>query len=81
MNAAAKAFWSVVKTSVLPDLGSGPREVVLTSAELSNRLDLALKGCDGYGGGHEHACGLVVKQDDWDKFYAVFSEEVEKKIK
>jgi single-stranded DNA-specific DHH superfamily exonuclease len=31
-------------------------------------LTNALRGVDGYGGGHESACGAVVKQTDWDIF-------------
>ena len=31
-------------------------------------LEKALVGVDGYGGGHEHACGGSVKTHDWEKF-------------
>jgi single-stranded DNA-specific DHH superfamily exonuclease len=39
-------------------------------------VDESLKGCEGYGGGHRNACGIVVAQKDWEKFYAKFSELV-----
>lgn len=31
-------------------------------------LEKALVGIDGYGGGHEHACGGAIKIHDWAKF-------------
>ena len=31
-------------------------------------LKIALEGVDGYGGGHDHACGGGVNVDDFDKF-------------
>jgi len=31
-------------------------------------LEKALQGLEGYGGGHEHACGACVKQDDFELF-------------
>lgn len=31
-------------------------------------LERALAGLDGYGGGHEHACGACVKADHFDEF-------------
>ena len=35
-------------------------------------LKAALKGVDGYGGGHEYACGAAVKKKDFDKFVEQF---------
>ncbi len=35
----------------------------------------ALKGIDGYGGGHENACGGAVKKDDFEKFIKKFREQ------
>ncbi len=32
------------------------------------RLKKALEGVDGYGGGHEYACGASVKESDFEKF-------------
>ena len=31
-------------------------------------LERALQGLDGYGGGHEHACGANVNKEDFDEF-------------
>lgn len=42
-------------------------------------LTPALVGIDGYGGGHEVACGLVVKVQDWDRFLDRFEEELDKR--
>jgi len=39
------------------------------------RLQEALKGVDGYGGGHEYACGAAVKKEDFDKFVEQFKNQ------
>jgi len=39
-------------------------------------LAKALIGLDGYGGGHEHACGAVVNKEDFDKFVRDLKEEI-----
>ena len=31
-------------------------------------LEKSLSGLEGYGGGHEYACGANVKQDDFNEF-------------
>lgn len=36
--------------------------------ELPPLIENALKGLDGYGGGHEYACGASVKKKDFSKF-------------
>jgi len=36
----------------------------------------ALVGCEGHGGGHTNACGAVVREEDWQKFYARLRELV-----
>lgn len=46
--------------------------------ELPSKIHAALQGVEGHGGGHAHACGLVVKVEDWDRFYAKFSELVKR---
>jgi single-stranded DNA-specific DHH superfamily exonuclease len=46
--------------------------------ELPTIVTAALRGRDGYGGGHKNACGIVVAQKDWDAFYATFSDMVGK---
>lgn len=43
-------------------------------------LERSLLGIDGYGGGHEHACGCCVKVKDYDRFLAQFRTEVAKAI-
>ena len=40
-------------------------------------LEKALVGVDGYGGGHEHACGGNIKISDWPKFLENFRRELE----
>jgi single-stranded DNA-specific DHH superfamily exonuclease len=35
---------------------------------IPDALARALQGIEGYGGGHEHACGAVVKKEDFKKF-------------
>jgi single-stranded DNA-specific DHH superfamily exonuclease len=39
------------------------------------RLKKALEGIDGYGGGHEYACGATVKKHDLAKFLEKFRAE------
>ncbi len=31
-------------------------------------IEKALVGCEGYGGGHDHACGACIKVDDFERF-------------
>ncbi len=37
-------------------------------------LEKALEGLDGYGGGHDLACGAAVKAKDWETFLARFKK-------
>ncbi|MAG08110.1 hypothetical protein CMO89_01450 [Candidatus Woesearchaeota archaeon] len=37
-------------------------------------LEKALKNIDGYGGGHEHACGVCVKEKDFERFLKKLKE-------
>jgi len=39
-------------------------------------LERALKDIDGYGGGHEHACGSCVKKEDFNQFPDNLKEEL-----
>jgi nanoRNase/pAp phosphatase (c-di-AMP/oligoRNAs hydrolase) len=39
-------------------------------------LERALKDIDGYGGGHEHACGACVKKEDFQQFMQNLREEL-----
>ncbi len=40
----------------------------------------SLIGVDGYGGGHEHACGVCVKTKDFDKFLKNFKKEIKENL-
>jgi len=39
-------------------------------------LQKALDGCEGYGGGHEHASGANVKADDFPRFLEQFKAQL-----
>ena len=39
-------------------------------------LEKALEGVQGYGGGHEHACGANVKKEDFDRFIENFKKQL-----
>lgn len=43
---------------------------------LQRMLESALCSIDGYGGGHEHACGACVKKHDFKRFLANMKEEI-----
>lgn len=43
-------------------------------------LEKAFVGIDGYGGGHEHACGACVKDRQFDEFLANLKEEIKNAI-
>jgi single-stranded DNA-specific DHH superfamily exonuclease len=64
---------------------SGEMKCSLRSADvkLEPLLKKALVGIDGYGGGHEMACGTCVKNQDWKKFLeqlkTAYNEALEKK--
>ena len=38
----------------------------------------SLEGITGYGGGHEHACGSCVKEDEFEKWLGQFKDALEK---
>ena len=44
------------------------------NTSIPEKLAEALKDVDGYGGGHKNACGGVISEEDWDRFYKKFSE-------
>lgn len=48
-----------------------------TKIELPTKIKRALIGRDGYGGGHKNACGLVIKENEFD----IFLEEFKKLIR
>ncbi len=39
-------------------------------------IEKALIGIEGYGGGHEHACGANVKKEDFDRFVDSIREQI-----
>ena len=41
-------------------------------------LKRALEGIQGYGGGHENACGTVIKEGSWDQFLKNLKKEIKK---
>lgn len=44
--------------------------------ELSKALEKALVGVQGYGGGHEHACGASIKKEDFERFISNLKKEL-----
>ena len=36
----------------------------------------AIEGLDGYGGGHTHACGMSLNEEDWDEFVRRYKEQL-----
>ena len=43
---------------------------------IDKALEKALIGVDGYGGGHEKACGANVKKADFERFIENFKREL-----
>ncbi|HLC33246.1 MAG TPA: DHH family phosphoesterase [Candidatus Nanoarchaeia archaeon] len=43
---------------------------------LSKALERALVGIQGYGGGHEQACGAAIKKEDFETFLGNFRREI-----
>jgi len=39
-------------------------------------LEKALVGIEGYGGGHEYACGANIQEEDWQQFLENFKREL-----
>ncbi len=44
---------------------------------IAKALEKALKGVRGYGGGHEHACGACIQEEDFDKFLEQLEEAIQ----
>ncbi len=44
---------------------------------IRDALEKALVGINGYGGGHESACGAVIKEENWEQFLENFRREIE----
>lgn len=49
-----------------------------TDIDLHKTVEKCLVGLDGYGGGHEHACGACVKNEDWQQFLERLRDELTK---
>ncbi|MBT4334232.1 DHH family phosphoesterase [archaeon] len=49
-----------------------------TDIKLPKLIEKAMDGLDGYGGGHEHACGGNLNKDDFDEFIERFRALIEK---
>ena len=43
---------------------------------LPDKINKALEGLEGYGGGHEFACGTVVNKDHFNKFLERLKEQL-----
>lgn len=50
------------------------------TAQIPKILEKALEGVEGYGGGHEYACGANVAKKDFDKFLEQFKTELHKNM-
>ncbi|MFA6462219.1 MAG: DHH family phosphoesterase [Candidatus Woesearchaeota archaeon] len=58
---------------------SGEMKCSLRSdAPITKALENALIGVEGYGGGHPKACGVVVKEKDWEQFLKNLKREIKK---
>ena len=44
--------------------------------ELPSKINKALEGLNGRGGGHTNACGVVVAEEDWKTFYKRLEEQL-----
>lgn len=65
------------KVIIIARKKSGEMKCSLRSrANISGSLERALVGIEGYGGGHENACGAVVKEHDWERFLENFGREL-----
>ncbi len=62
---------------------SGELKMSLRSRDylLPPLLKKALEGVEGYGGGHEHACGACIKTEYFDQFIRQFREAVKEQGK
>jgi single-stranded DNA-specific DHH superfamily exonuclease len=49
---------------------------IRSKTPIRDALAKALEGVEGYGGGHENACGAVIKEESWDQFLKNFKREI-----
>lgn len=69
------------RTVIIGRKKSGEMKCSLRSGKtISAALKKALVGIDGYGGGHEHACGCCVKINDFKKFIGNLKRELSKDL-
>ena len=52
-----------------------------TNINVSELLKETLNGFNGYGGGHDNACGACIKRNEFEQFLETFKENLKKKIK
>lgn len=64
------------KVIIVGRLKSGEMKCSLRSSKIKILpiLNKALEGIDGYGGGHDLACGACIKKKDWDRFLDRFTK-------
>lgn len=64
------------KIIIVGRVKNGEYKLSLRSSEkeIPLALEKALEGVEGYGGGHEHACGTCIKEEDWDTFLSQFKK-------
>lgn len=57
---------------------NGEIKISLRARKLNIRkaVEKALNDVEGYGGGHDHACGAVIKKQDFDRFLANLKKEI-----
>ncbi|MGV8140960.1 MAG: DHHA1 domain-containing protein [Candidatus Woesearchaeota archaeon] len=66
------------KIVLIARLKGGEYKCSFRSTNLAIRpiLEKALVGIEGYGGGHERACGGAIKMHDWDRFLENLRREI-----
>lgn len=59
------------KIVIVARIKSGQAKMSIRSPKgitLPSLIDKSMAGLKGFGGGHEHACGVVIEEADWDIF-------------
>ncbi len=49
-----------------------------TKTPVVHALHTALEGLEGHGGGHDYACGAMIKEEDWELFLERFTQAMQK---
>jgi single-stranded DNA-specific DHH superfamily exonuclease len=75
-------YYNPDKIILIARLKDGDYKCSFRSTNIAIRplLEKALMGIDGYGGGHEHACGGAIKTHDWNNFLENLRREIAKSI-